>query len=250
MVDRLRGKVAVVTGAGSGIGLSTARRLHAEGAKVVLTDISGAENEAAAELGEGAIALNASVTNPDDAVTAMETGVREFGGIDILVNVAGAVLPQRMIVDVPLSDFDKMVDINLRGVFIMVKAVLPHLLERGGGSIVNIASGSALVGMPTRASYSAAKAGVLGLSRSVAMEYAKQGVRVNSIAPGAIRTPLLEARLKLTPDALAQAESLMPMGRLGTAEEIADTVVFLASDEASYITGIVLPVDGGQTAGR
>jgi NAD(P)-dependent dehydrogenase (short-subunit alcohol dehydrogenase family) len=250
MVDRLRGKVAVVTGAGSGIGLSTARRLHAEGAKVVLTDISGAENEAAAELGEGAIALNASVTNPDDAVTAMETGVREFGGIDILVNVAGAVLPQRMIVDVPLSDFDKMVDINLRGVFIMVKAVLPHLLERGGGSIVHIASGSALVGMPTRASYSAAKAGVLGLSRSVAMEYAKQGVRVNSIAPGAIRTPLLEARLKLTPDALAQAESLMPMGRLGTTEEIADTVVFLASDEASYITGIVLPVDGGQTAGR
>jgi NAD(P)-dependent dehydrogenase (short-subunit alcohol dehydrogenase family) len=250
MVDRLRGKVAVVTGAGSGIGLSTARRLHAEGAKVVLTDISGAENEAAAELGEGAIALNASVTNPDDAVTAMETGVREFGGIDILVNVAGAVLPQRMIVDVPLSDFDKMVDINLRGVFIMVKAVLPHLLERGGGSIVNIASGSALIGMPTRASYSAAKAGVLGLSRSVAMEYAKQGVRVNSIAPGAIRTPLLEARLKLTPDALAQAESLMPMGRLGTTEEIADTVVFLASDEASFITGIVLPVDGGQTAGR
>ena len=250
MVDRLRGKVAVVTGAGSGIGLSTARRLHAEGAKVVLTDISGAENEAAAELGEGAIALNASVTNPDDAVTAMDAGVREFGGIDILVNVAGAVLPQRMIVDVPLSDFDKMLDINLRGVFIMVKAVLPHLLKRGGGSIVNIASGSALIGMPTRSSYSAAKAGVLGLSRSVAMEYAKQGVRVNSIAPGAIRTPLLEARLKETPDALAQAESLMPMGRLGTTEEIADTVVFLASDEASYITGIVLPVDGGQTAGR
>jgi len=249
MTDRLRGKVAVITGAGSGMGLATARRFHAEGARLVLTDISGAEQETAEELGEGVVAVTGDIADADDVRKVMDLAVDEFGGFDILANIAGAMVPMVPLVESPLRDFDKMIHVNLRGVFLMMRAAVPHLIERGGGSIVNIASTAALIGTPNLAGYSAAKSGVLGLTRSVALEYADRGIRVNVVAPGTIRTPMMEKGLADNPAATEHLTDMVPMRRLGTADDIAEGVLFLAGDESSYITGIALPIDGGQTAG-
>ena len=146
------------------------------------------------------------------------------------------------------SDFDKMINVNLRGAFLTMKFAIPAMLERGGGSIVNVASAAALMGTPLYGSYSAAKTGLLGLTRTIALEYAEQNIRANSICPGPIRTPMMEEALAENPAAADYLINMVPARRVGTAEEVANAVLFLASEQSSYITGVALPIDGGQTA--
>ncbi|WP_020109986.1 SDR family NAD(P)-dependent oxidoreductase [Nocardia sp. 348MFTsu5.1] len=245
----LEGKTAILTGAGSGMGLATARLFHEHGANLVLADISGAQETTAKELGERAVAIQTDVSKTADSKAMVDLAVSEFGGVDILCNIAGANAPMMPFHESSEEDFDKMVNINLRGVFLSMKFAIPELLARGGGSIVNVASTAALIGTPQLASYSAAKSGVFGLTRTVALEYAERKIRANTLCPGTIKTPMMDQGIADNPGAYEYLRDLVPMRRVGTAEEIANGMLFLASDQSSYITGISLPVEGGQTAG-
>ena len=249
MVDRLKDKVVVITGAGSGIGLAAARRFHAEGAHLVLAGRSDAVQGAADELGARAVSIRADVSDAADVQCIIDLAVFEHGGLDVLCNVAGADPRSKMsFKEETDEDYDLMVNVNLRGVFNTMRAAIPCLLERGGGSIVNVASSAALIASPYLSTYSAAKAGVLGLTRTVAVEYASQGIRANTVCPGPIQTPMLERARARNPVAADHISEKIPMGRIGTAEEVAYAMLYLASDESSYVTGIALPVEGGQTA--
>jgi NAD(P)-dependent dehydrogenase (short-subunit alcohol dehydrogenase family) len=247
MSGRLSGKVAVVTGAASGIGLSVAKRFHAEGASVVLADISGKEKEIAASMGNRAVAINADVSRSEDAKAMIDFAVTSFGGLDILCNNAGAGSKLVPFTDVSREAFDRMIDINLRSIFMAMQHAIPHMVARGGGSIVNVASTAALLGMPQMSEYAASKAGSLAVTRCTAIEYARSGVRVNAVCPGFIDTPMSQAAIHFNPAILEYAKQLIPMGRIGTSDEVASAILFLASDESSYITGAVIPVEGGQT---
>lgn len=247
----LQGKVALVTGAGSGIGRAMALRLAADGAAVMCADISRehAEDTAAqvSERGGVAGALELDVAVESAVVAALQRTVAELGGLEVLANNAG----------IGNHGWDRTIGVNLSGVYYGVHHGAALMAERGGGSIINTASIAGMVGLvgampgaqiePGAGAYQAAKHGVVGLTRQYALLYAKKGVRVNAIAPGYIHTPLIEAA---TNDEGARRflESLHPMGRLGQPEEIAAAAAFLASEDASFITGIVLPVDGGYTA--
>lgn len=249
MVDRLKDKVVVITGAGSGIGLAAARRFHAEGAQLVLAGRSDAVQVAADELGVRAVSIQGDVSNTADVQRIIDFAVSAYGGLDVLCNVAGADPRSKMsFEDETDDDFDLMVNVNLRGVFNTMRAAIPCLLARGGGSIVNVASSAALIASPYLSTYSAAKAGVLGLTRTVAVEFASQGIRANTVCPGPIQTPMLERGRANDPVAADYIKERIPMGRVGRAEEVADAMLYLASDESSYVTGIALPVEGGQTA--
>lgn len=249
MVERLKDKVAIITGAGSGIGLATARRFHAEGARLVLAGRSEAARIAADELGDSAVGIKADVSETADVQRLVELALSEYGVLDVLCNVAGADPIAMPFAEETDDVFDVMINVNLRGVYLTMKAAIPHLLASGGGAIVNVASSASLMGTPNLGSYSAAKTGVLGLTRTVALEYAAQGIRANTVCPGAIQTPMLDRGVASNPDAASYLIEMIPMGRIGRAEEVADAMLFLASDESSYLTGIALPVDGGQTAG-
>lgn len=249
MADRIKDKVAVVTGAGSGIGLAAARRFHAEGALLVLAGRSAAVEVAADELGARAVSIQGDVSNTADVQRIIDLAVSEYGGLDVLCNVAGADPRSKLsFQDETDNDFDLMVDVNLRGVFNTMRIAVPLLLARGGGSIVNVASSAALIAAPYLSTYGASKAGVLGLTRTVAVEYASQGIRANTVCPGPIQTPMLERGRANNPVSADYIKEKIPMGRVGTAEEVANAMLFLASDESSYVTGIALPVEGGQTA--
>lgn len=249
MTNQLEGKTAVLTGAGSGMGLATARLFHKHGANLVLADISGAQETTAKELGDRAVAVQADVSKTSDAQAMIDLAVSEFGALDILCNIAGANAPMRPLHESPEEDFDKMINVNLRGVFLTMKFGISAMLERGGGVIVNVASTAALIGTPQLGVYSAAKSGVYGLTRSVALEYATQNIRANTLCPGTIKTPMMDQGIADNPGAYEYLRDLVPMRRVGTADEIANGMLFLASDQSSYITGIALPVEGGQTAG-
>jgi NAD(P)-dependent dehydrogenase (short-subunit alcohol dehydrogenase family) len=233
MQKSLEGKVAIITGAGSGMGLATAHLFHAEGAMVVLTDISGKEQQVAAELGENAVALTGDVSNAAHVAAVVELALRSFGGIDVLANIAG--IPGKM---VPLHE---------TSVFLTMKMALPHMIDRGGGSIVNVASTAALIGTPGLVAYAASKAGVAGLTKGAAVEYGKHNIRVNAVCPGVIKTPMYDSGIADNPGVVDYLMSLVPLGRTGFANEIANPLLFLASDASSYITGAILPIDGGQT---
>lgn len=249
-MDRLlEGKTAILTGAGSGMGLATARLFHKHGANLVLADISGAQDTTAKELGDRSVAIQTDVSKAADSKAMIDLALSEFGGLDILCNIAGAIAPMVSFHESSEEDFDKMVDVNLRGVFLSMKYAIPELLKRGGGSIVNVASTAALIGTPNLASYSAAKSGVLGLTKTVALEYAEQQIRANTLCPGTIKTPMMDQGIADNPGAYEYLRDLVPVRRVGTADEIANGMLFLASDQSSYITGIALPVEGGQTAG-
>jgi NAD(P)-dependent dehydrogenase (short-subunit alcohol dehydrogenase family) len=247
MSRSLEGKIAIITGAGSGMGLAAAHLFHAEGAMVVLTDISGNEQQVAAELGENAVALTGDVSNAAHVAAVVELALKSFGGIDVLANIAG--IPGKM---VPLHEtseetFENLIAINLRGVFLTMKLALPHMIARGGGSIVNVASTAAIIGTPGLVAYAASKAGVAGLTRGAAVEYGKHNIRVNAVCPGVIKTPMYDSGIADNPGVVDYLMSLVPLGRTGFANEIANPLLFLASDASSYITGAILPIDGGQT---
>lgn len=247
---RLKGRNMIVTGGASGIGLATVRRCLEEGANLVLSDLAGSAGaeQARALDGQGGrcmfMACDVSSTEQVDALIA--NAAQELGSVDIVFSNAGigGICPAHELAD---DDYLRIIDINLNGVFRVARAALRQMYRQGSGSLVNCASILGWLGQGGTAAYSAAKAGVVNLTRTLAIEAAPRGVRVNAIGPGYIDTPLL----KDLPDALRQALiALHPIGRLGRDDEVANAVLFLAGDEASFVTGAYLPVDGGYLAGK
>lgn len=247
MGNSLSGKVAIITGAGSGMGLEAAKLFHAEGAKVVLTDISGNEQQVAASLGAGAVALTGDISSAAHVAAVVDLALESFGGIDVLANIAG--IPGKMtpLHETSVETFESLVAINLRGVFLTMQMTLPHMIARGGGAIVNVASTAAIIGTPGLVAYAASKAGVAGLTKGAAVEYGKHNIRVNAVCPGVIKTPMYDSGVADNPGVVEYLTSLIPLGRIGAASEIANPLLFLASDASSYITGAIVPIDGGQT---
>jgi len=245
------GKVALVTGGGSGIGRATSLLLAERGASVLVADLA-ADNAAAVEReisdkGGTASSYAVDVTDPGAVEGMVAAAVERYGGLDVAVNNAGTSGTFAPIAEQPLDAWRSTVELNLSGVFYCMRAEIPRMLERGGGAIVNTSSGAGLMGFAGLPAYVASKHGVVGLTRGGALEYAKQGIRVNCVCPGTVRTPMLEA---FTGDesTLAAMGRAMPIGRLATPEEIAEGIVWLASPAASYVTGHALAVDGGAAA--
>ncbi|MFE4611692.1 SDR family NAD(P)-dependent oxidoreductase [Streptomyces niveus] len=246
------GQVAFVTGASSGMGLATARAFAQAGAAVALADINeDAVNAATKQLtdaGHKALALVCDVTDENQVAGAVDRTVETFGRLDMAYNNAGIMPPPTDAADESADQFDRVQDINLRGIWASVKHELRHMRTQGSGAIVNCSSLGGLVGNPGRAAYHASKHGVIGLTKSVALEYGSRGVRINAVCPGTISTPMVDAMVEGGELDRDQAEGGQAIDRLGTADEIAQAVLWLCSDGASYVTGIALPVDGGYTA--
>ncbi|MER5813766.1 glucose 1-dehydrogenase [Streptomyces californicus] len=246
------GQVAFVTGASSGMGLATARAFAQAGAAVALADINeDAVNAAAQQLtddGHQVLALVCDVTDEAQVATALDRTVEAFGRLDMAYNNAGIMPPPTDAADESADQFDRVQNINLRGIWTSVKHELRHMRAQGSGAIVNCSSLGGLVGNPGRAAYHASKHGVIGLTKSVALEYGSRGVRINAVCPGTISTPMVDAMVEGGELDRDQAEGGQAIDRLGTADEIAQAVLWLCSDGASYVTGIALPVDGGYTA--
>ncbi len=243
MGGRLEGRVAVVTGAARGQGEAEARLFAAEGAKVVATDVLGHEVRAvAADLGDDAIALTHDVTDASAWADVVAAAVAQFGGVDVLVNNAGIHWIKAMVDEDP-ADVERLLQVNLMGPYIGMQAVVPVMEARGGGSIVNISSYAGLSGAWGHSAYGASKWALRGVTKTAAIELGPLGIRVNSVHPGPIDTAMLPV------PADAPMFAGYPLGRAGTAEEVAETVLFLASDASSYLTGAELSVDGGLAAG-
>ena len=243
----LKDKVAFVTGAGSGIGRAIALRLASEGAKVAVTDlVERAAQSTAAEIGQTAAAITVDVTSPDSVRNGIAQTERLLGPIDVLVNVAGWDKVESFLKSQE-ETWEKVLAINLKGVFNCVKAILPGMIERGHGRIVSISSDAGRVGSSGEAVYSAAKAGIIGFSKTVAREVARHHINVNVVCPGPTDTPLLKTIQEVNPKLQDALKRAIPFGRLAQPDDIAPAAVFLASDDASYITGQVLSVSGGLT---
>lgn len=246
----LANKVALITGAGSGIGKAIALQYAAEGAKIIVSDIAetgGQETVAAIKaLGGQAIFVKADTSNPDDSKNVVDEAVKTFGALHIAVNNAGIGGPLAPVGEYPIDGWDKVISINLSGVFYGLRYQIPAILAAGGGSIVNIASILGKVGTKGSSAYAAAKHGVIGLTESAALEYADQQIRINAIGPGYITTPLLTNSLNEAQ--MSALVGLHPMGRLGTSEEVAELALWLNSDKASFVTGSYYNVDGGYLA--
>lgn len=247
---RFEGKVAIVTGAGSGIGRLAAQRFAAEGARVVPVDIDRDRVEETAEMitrdGGSAAACRADVTKSADVKAMIDLGLERFGQVDILYNHAG-IIRQARATDLSEEDWDLVLATNLKSVFLGCKYVLPHMMERRKGVIVNTGGTFGFYARPEYPAYCAAKGGVHNLTKQIALDYSPYGIRVNAVCPGFIDTPI---NASIPPEVVARIVATQPLGRPGTADEVVAAALFLASDEASFITGTTLLVDGGQLAGR
>ncbi len=248
----LEDKVAFVTGAASGIGRASAVQLASEGARVVLADVDekGLEGTRATieEAGGQAVSVACDVTQEADVEEAIDVALGLEGRLDIAHNNAGIEGPLAKLPNVSVEDFERVVSINLKGVFLGLKHQIPVMAENGGGSIINTASVAGLVANQGASPYSAAKHGVVGLTRTAAAEWARKGVRVNAVCPGWTKTPMVERVDEWNPKVKEGYKARVPAGRLGDPEEVAALVVFLAGDEAAYVNGAALPIDGAWTA--
>ena len=250
-MERLEAKRAIVTGAGAGIGRAIALRLASEGARVVLADVDEqAAKNVAGEIEGETLVRRTDVTRADDVEALVRSTLEEWGGLDVMVNNAGigvaATAP-----DTSEEDWDRQMDVNLKGTFFGIKYSVPAMRDSGGGSIINISSVAALVGVPDRAAYCAAKGGILALTRAAAIDHIEEGIRVNCIAPGTVDTPWIERITSGYDDpqeARATMEARQPHGRFVTPEEIAAMAAYLASDESGSAVGACMVVDGGMTA--
>jgi NAD(P)-dependent dehydrogenase (short-subunit alcohol dehydrogenase family) len=250
-MKRLDGKVALITGGGTGIGAACAREFAREGAAVVITGRRKDALETVVrdiEKSKGrALAVAGSVTDKAHARSAVAQAARTFGRLDVLVNNAGVGAFGTLLHDTDEATWNEMLAINLTGAYRMIKAAVPEMLKAGSGSIVNVSSIASLVGIPTTAAYSASKGGMDALTRCVAIDYAQQKIRCNSVCPGLVDTPMASGLIE-NRDALAQIMTAYPLGRYGTSEEVAKLILYLASDESAWMTGSVIPIDGGMTA--
>lgn len=250
MYSELNGKVAVVTGGGAGIGLACATRLAESGVAVGIADIDSAAAEQAAQTlnsqGRRCMAVVTDVSQPAQVAALFQTTSEAFGPIDIAVNNAGVGSPLTPLGDTEETDFDRIMAVNLKGVWLCMREALRHMTPLGTGSIINMASALSTTTFPGSSLYTASKHGVSGLTRSAAVEYGESGIRINAICPGFISTPLLHSTV--TEEAAKAMAAKHPMNRLGSPAEIADAVAFLASDASSFVTGSLFSIDGGWTA--
>ncbi|MEO6093426.1 MAG: SDR family oxidoreductase [Novosphingobium sp.] len=250
MAGRLEGKSAIITGAGSGMGKAMAELFAAEGARLVLADISGKQDEVAAALGRDAVPVHCDVSSEDDIQAMIATAEERFGRLDVLCNNAGFGGPMAPLHEQTVETWDKVHATNIRGAFLGIKYGVISMLKTGGGAIVNTTSASGVVGWKHHSIYGAAKAGVNQLTKTAALDYSDRNIRINAIAPGSMWTGLVPASQKhATPPAEFPVLAGIPLGRWGLARDIANAALFLASDEAAYITGVILPVDGGYCIG-
>jgi len=246
MPGRLEGKAAVITGGASGIGRETAKRFAEEGARVCVADLADEPGKEVASEVDG-LYVRADVTDPDDVQVMYREALERFGGLDVLFNNAGISPPDDdSILDTGLDAWERVQNVNLKSVYLCCKYGIPHLLERGGGSVINTASFVAVMGAATsQISYTASKGGVLAMSRELGVQFARRGVRVNALCPGPVNTPLLQELFAKDPEKAKRRLVHLPMGRFAEATEIANGVLFLASDESSYVTASTFLVDGG-----
>ena len=244
---RLKDKTAIITGGGTGIGLACARLFAQEGARVVIFGRRQDRlDQAQKEIGDAVLAVQGDITNASDTVRLVETAVKQLGKVDILINNAGTFTPS------PLHEteddvWDQTFNINMRGVFQLTRKILPQMMAQGSGSIIHISSILGMIAVPGTSAYNASKGALNQFSKSIAVEYGGQGIRSNAICPGMIETEMTE---ELRSDKALMAEFLKgyPLGRFGKPEEVAQACLFLASDESAFITGTILPIDGGYTA--
>ena len=250
-MERLRGKRAIVTGAGSGIGRAIALRLASEGARVVISDVDEeTARNVASEIGGEALARKTDVTNSDDVGALVATAVDEWDGLDVMVNNAGVGVAGNS-TDTTEEDYEVVMDVCLKGTFFGMRHAIPAIRDSGGGSVINMSSVAALVGIPDRAVYSAAKGAILAITRAAAIDHVEEGVRVNGIAPGTVDTPWIGRITSGYDDpeeARANMQARQPHGRFVTPEEIAAMAAYLASDESLSTIGACMIVDGGVTA--